>query len=158
MNRQPRQRRGRPGRRGAGLIIAIILGPVLAWGQGNQRAPVELKTKLADGRVKIGHTFVESLKDRIERSATFRLSRTAIPRLVLHIASEDLPGDPYQAVITVVRTVAVPWKGGTREIFVDNLMMVGVSAAHSGRDAADILEDTRMKILPAFTAIKGEGN
>jgi hypothetical protein len=158
MKPQPRRRRGGPGRRWVGLMIAIILGPVLAWGQGEPRVPVELRGTLADGKVKIGRTFVESLRDRINRSAAFRLSRRDLPRLVFHIAAEDLPETPYQAVITVVRTVAIPWKGGTREIFVDHLMMVGVSAAHSGRDAADVLADTRIKILPAFTAIKGEGN
>ena len=62
------------------------------------------------------------------------------------------------AVIAVTRTVAIPWKGGSREIFVDNLVMVGVSAAHAGRDAADILEDTQRNILPRFTAISDEKN
>jgi hypothetical protein len=41
---------------------------------------------------------------------------------------------------------------------VDNLVMVGVSAAHSGKDAEDILEDTQRNILPRFTAISGEKN
>jgi hypothetical protein len=77
---------------------------------------------------------------------------------VLRISSEDLPETPYQAVVTVIRTVAIPWKGGSREIFVDNLEMVGVSAAHAGRDAQDILEDTQRKIVPSFNAIRGEVN
>jgi hypothetical protein len=77
---------------------------------------------------------------------------------VLRVSSEDLPGDPFMAVIAVTRTVAIPWQGGSREIFVDNLVMVGVSAAHTGRDAADILEDTQRNILPRFTAIRGEVN
>jgi hypothetical protein len=41
---------------------------------------------------------------------------------------------------------------------VDNLVMVGVSAAHAGKDAADILEDTQRKILPQFITIRGEAN
>jgi len=77
---------------------------------------------------------------------------------VLRIASEDLPGNPYQAIVVVTRTVAIPWKSGSREIFVDNLVMVGMSAAHSGKDAEDILEDTQRNILPRFTAIRGEAN
>ena len=141
-----------------GLVVAAICCPTLVWGQADQRIPLELKVTLADGKIKIGQTFVESLKSRINRSDTFRLNSSDIPRLVLRISSEDLPGDPYMAVIVVTRTVAIPWKGGSREIFVDNLVMVGVSAAHAGRDAADILEDTQRKILPRFTAIRGEVN
>ena len=141
-----------------GLMVGGICCPTLIWGQADQRIPLELKVKLADGKIKIGQTFVESLKNRINRSDTFRLSSSDIPRLVLRISSEDLPGDPYMAVIAVTRTVAIPWKGGSREIFVDNLVMVGVSAAHSGKDAADILEDTQRNILPRFTAISGEEN
>ncbi|MBU4232360.1 MAG: hypothetical protein KKD99_13085 [Proteobacteria bacterium] len=141
-----------------GLMVAGICFPTLIWGQADQRIPLELKVKLADGKINIGQTFVESLKNRINRSDTFRLSSSDIPRLVLRISSENLPGDPYMAVIAVTRTVAVPWKGGSREIFVDNLVMVGVSAAHSGRDAADILEDTQRNILPRFSAISGEKN
>jgi hypothetical protein len=141
-----------------GLVIAAIWGPALIWGQAGQRIPVELKVTLADGKINIGQTFVESLKNRIKRSDTFRLSNSDIPRLVLRIASEGLPGDPFMAVITVTRTVAIPWKDESREIFVDNLVMVGVSAAHAGRDAADILEDTQRNILPRFTAIRGEVN
>jgi hypothetical protein len=140
------------------LIIAAIWGPALIWGQAAQRIPLELKVKLADGKIKIGQTFVDSLENRIKRSDAFRLSNSDIPRLVLRISSEDLPETPYQAVITVTRTVAIPWKGGSREIFVDNLVMVGVSAAHAGRDATDILEDTQRNILPQFTAIRGEVN
>jgi len=117
-----------------------------------------LKVKLADGEIKIGKIFVESLKSRIKRSDTFRLSSSDIPRLVLRVSSEGLPGDPYMAVIVVTRTVAIPWKGGSREIFVDNLVMVGVSAAHAGRDAADVLEDTQRKILPRFSVISREAN
>ena len=141
-----------------GMMIAAICCPALSWGQAKQRIPVELKAKLADGKIKIGQTFVESLKHRINRSGSFRLSSSDIPRLVLRIASEDLPENPYQAIVVVTRTVAIPWKGGSREIFVDNLVMVGVSAAHSGKDAADILEDTQRNILPRFTAISGEAN
>jgi len=141
-----------------GLMVAVIWCPTLIWGQAGQRIPLELKVKLADGKIKIGQTFVESLKSRINRSHTFRLSNSDIPRLVLRISSEDLPGDPFMAVIAVTRTVAIPWKGESREIFVDNLVMVGVSAAHAGRDAQDILEDTQRKILPRFTAISGEVN
>ena len=141
-----------------GLIIAAIWGPALIWGQSGQRIPLELKVKLADGKIKIGQTFVESLKSRINRSDTFRLSRSDTPRLVLRVSCEDLPGDPYMAVIAVTRTVAIPWKGGSREIFVDNLVLVGVSAAHAGKDAADILEDTQRKILPQVITIRGEAN
>jgi hypothetical protein len=141
-----------------GLIIAGICCPTLSWGQAGQRIPVELKVKLADGKIKIGQTFVESLKSRINRSDAFRLNSSDIPRLVLRISSEDLPENPYQAVVVVTRTVAIPWKDGSREIFVDNLVMVGVSAAHSGKDAEDILEDTQRNILPRFTAISGEKN
>jgi hypothetical protein len=139
-----------------GLIIAAIWGPALIWGQADQRIPLELQVKLADGKIKIGQTFVESLTNRIERSSAFRLNSSDIPRLVLRIASEDLPENPYQAVIVVTRTVAIPGKGGPREIFLDNLVMVGVSAAHSGRDAQDILEDTQKTIIPRFAAISGE--
>jgi hypothetical protein len=121
------------------LLITGIWCPPLIWAQADQRIPLELKVKLADGKIKIGQTFVESLKNRINRSETFRLSSSDTPRLVLRISSEDLPGDPYMAVIAVTRTVAIPWKGGSREIYVDNLVMVGVSAAHAGRDAQDIL-------------------
>jgi hypothetical protein len=139
-----------------GLMVAAICCPTLSWGQAGQRIPVELKIKLADGKIKIGQTFVESLKSRINRSDAFSLSGSDIPRLVLRISSEDLPENPYQAIVVVTRTVAIPWKGGSREIFMDNLVMVGVSAAHSGKDAADILEDTQRNILPRFTAISGE--
>ena len=141
-----------------GLVVAAICCPTLIWGQADQRIPLELKVKLADGKINIGQTFVESLKNRINRSDTFRLSRSDTPRLVLRVSCEDLPGDPYMAVIAVTRTVAIPWKGGFREIFVDNLVMVGVSAAHAGKDAADILEDTQRKILPQFITIRGEAN
>jgi hypothetical protein len=141
-----------------GLMIAGICYPPLIWGQTGQRIPLELKVKLADGKIKIGRTFVDSLENRIKRSATFRLSGSDFPRLVLRIASEDLPENPYQAVISVTRTVAVTGKGGPREIFLDNLVMVGVSAAHSGRDAADILDDTQRNIVPRFDAIRGEVN
>jgi hypothetical protein len=147
---------GWPSRLVLGLVVAAICCPTLIWGQADQRIPLELKVKLADGKIKIGQSFVESLNNRINRSETFRLSSSDIPRLVLRIASEDLPGDPYMAVIAVTRNVAIPWKGGSREIFVDNFMMVGVSAAHAGRDAQDILEDTQRNILPRFTAIRGE--
>ena len=141
-----------------GLMVAVLWCPTLSWGQADQRIPLELKVKLADGKINIGKTFVESLKNRIKRSHTFRLHNSDIPRLVLRVSSEDLPGDPFMAVIAVTRTVAIPWKGGTREIFVDNLVMVGVSAAHAGRDAADILEDTQRTIVPRFTTILGEVN
>ena len=77
-----------------GLVVAGICCPTLIWGQADQRIPLELKVKLADGKIKIGQTFVESLKNRIKRSDTFRLSSSDIPRLVLRISSEDLPGDP----------------------------------------------------------------
>ena len=120
--------------------------------------PVELKFRVVDGKIKIGQTFVEALENRINRSHKFVLSSSDIPRLVLRISSEDIPGDPYLSVIAVTRTVAIPWKGGPREIFQDNIVMVGVSGAHAGKDAADILEDTQRNILPQFTAIKGEGN
>jgi hypothetical protein len=141
-----------------GLMLAWICCPTLIWGQADQRIPLEMKVKLADGKINIGKTFVESLENRIKRSDTFRLSISDTPRLVLRISSEDLPENPYQAIVVVTRTVAIPWKGGSREIFVDNLVMVGVSAAHSGKDAADILEDTQRTILPQFTAIRGEKN
>jgi hypothetical protein len=143
---------------GFGLVVAALLCPTLVWGQADQRVPVELKLKLADGKIKIGQTFVESLRNRINRSAGFRLNSSALPRLVFRISSEDLPGEIYLSLITVVRTVAIPWKGGSREIFLDNLVMVGVSAAHAGKDAEDILEDSRRNILPQFIAISGEVN
>ncbi len=139
-----------------GLVVAALLGPTLVWGQADQRVPVELKFRLADGKIKIGQIFVESLKNRLNRADKFRLSSSVLPRLVLRIYAEGIPGDPYMSVISVTRTVAIPWKGGVRDIFLDNLVMVGVSAAHAGKDAADLLEDTRMKILPRFTAISGE--
>jgi hypothetical protein len=147
---------GWPRRLVLGLVVAALGYPTLIWGQAGQRTPLELKAKLADGKIKIGQTFVESLQSRINRSDEFILNGSDIPRLVLRVASEDLPGDPYMAVIAVTRTVAIPWKGGSREIFVDNLVMVGVSAAHAGRDAQDILEDTQRKIVPRFIAIRGE--
>ena len=139
-----------------GLMIAALSWPCLSLGQGSQRIPMELKVKLADGKIKIGQTFVHSLENRIKRSDAFRLSNSDLPRLVLRVSSEDLPENIYQSVIVVTRTVAIPWKGGFREIFVDNRVMVGVSAAHSGRDAQDILEDTQSDIIPRFTAISGE--
>jgi hypothetical protein len=141
-----------------GLIIAAIWVPALVRGQAGQKIPLELKVTLADGKIKIGRTFADSLENRIKRSATFGLSSSDLPRLVLRITSEDLPENQYQAVVTVTRTVAVPWKGGSREIFVDNLVMVGVSAAHSGRDAQDILEDTQKNIVPRFNAIRNGVN
>ena len=157
---QSSQRRfpGWPRRLLLGVMIAALCFPALSWGQASQRIPLELKVKLADGKIKIGQTFVESLKNRINRSPGFRLSNSDIPRLVLRITSEDLPENPYQAIVVVTRTVAIPWKDGSREIFVDNLVMVGVSAAHSGKDAEDILEDTQRNILPRFNAISGEAN
>ena len=100
-----------------GVMIAAICFPALSWGQAAQRIPLELKVKLADGKIKIGQTFVESLKNRINRSPTFRVSSSDLPRLVFRISSEDLPENPYQAVVVVTRTVAIPWKGGSREIF-----------------------------------------
>jgi|GEM_PF-5819587 len=144
----------RPMRLLLGLVVTALCFPALIWGQTGPRIPLELKVSLADGKVKIGQTFVDSLEKLIKRSDTFRIESADIPRLVLRITSEDLPETPYQAVITVTRTVAIPWKGGSREIFVDNRVMVGVSAAHSGRDAQDILEDTQRKILPQFNAIR----
>jgi hypothetical protein len=72
------------------------------------------------------------------------------------ISSEDLPETPYQAAVTVTRIATIPWKGGSREISEDNLVLVGVSAAHAGRDAQDILVDTQRKIVPSFNAIRGE--
>lgn len=161
MKKMKQGKRGLPGwprRLWLVLMIAAICGPTLVWGQAGPRVTVELKVKLADGKIKIGQTFVDALSNRINRSDKFVLSSSDIPRLVLRIYAEDLPGDPYLSVIAVARTVAIPWKGGSREIFVDNLVMVGVSAAHAGKDAEDILEDTQRNILPQFTAIKGEGN
>ena len=64
-----------------GLMLAAIWCPTLSWGQAKPRVPLELKAKLADGEAKIGGTFVESLKNRINRSDTFRLSSSGIPRL-----------------------------------------------------------------------------
>jgi hypothetical protein len=140
------------------FMVAALCGPTLVWGQTGPRVPIELKLKLADGKIGIGKTFVEALKNRIKGSETLVLSDSDIPRLVLRIASEDLPGDPYLAVIAVTRTVALAGKGGPREIFLDDLLMVGVSGAHAGKDAADMVEDTLQKILPKFIAIKSEGN
>jgi hypothetical protein len=155
------QERKLPGgwwRRCCGLAVVALLCPSLLWGQGDQRVPVELQFRLAGGQIKIGQIFVESLRNRLNRAAGFRLSSSALPRLVLRIYAEGIPGDPYMGVITVTRNVAIPWKGGIREIFVDNLVMVGVSAAHAGKDAQDTLEDTQKTIVPKFTAIRGEGN
>jgi hypothetical protein len=140
------------------FMVAALCGPTLVWGQTGPRVPIELKLKLADGKIGIGKTFVEALKNRIKGSEILVLSDSDIPRLVLRIASEDLPGDPYLAVIAVTRTVALAGKGGPREIFLDDLLMVGVSGAHAGKDAADMVEDTLQKILPKFIAIKSEGN
>ena len=140
------------------FMVAALCGPTLVWGQTGPRVPIELKLKLADGKIGIGKTFVEALKNRIKGSEILVLSDSDIPRLVLRIASEDLPGDPYLAVIAVTRTVALAGKGGLREIFLDDLLMVGVSGAHAGKDAADMVEDTLQKILPKFIAIKSEGN
>jgi hypothetical protein len=147
-----------PRRLWLGLVVTVICCPTLIWGQAGQRIPLELQVKLADGKIKIGQTFVESLKNRIKRSDKFLINNSDLPRLVLRVASEDLPGDPFMAVIVVTRNVAIRWKGGSKEIFVDNLVMVGVSAAHAGRDAADILEDTQRNIIPRFNAIRGEVN
>ena len=155
-NRQQPRFPGWPGRLGLLLMTTVLWCPALSWGQANQRAPVELKVSLADGKIKIGKAFVDALRNRISRSDTFALSHSDIPRLVLRIYAEGIPGDPYLSVIVVTRTVAIPWQGGLREIFQDNRVMVGVSEAHASKDAADILEDTRDKILPKFTAIKGE--
>jgi hypothetical protein len=149
---------GWSGRLGLLLMVAAIWCPTLSWGQADQRAPVELKVTLADGKIKIGKTFVDALRNRISRSDTLVLSSSDIPRLVLRIYAEGIPGDPYLSVIAVTRTVAIPWKGGLREIYQDNRVMVGVSEAHASKDAADILEDTQRNILPQFAAIKGEKN
>jgi hypothetical protein len=158
MNQRKRELPGWPRRLWLVLMIAAICCPTLVWGQADRRVPVELKVKLADGKIKIGKTFFDALTNRVNRSDKFVRSSSDIPRLVLRIYAEDLPGDPYLSVIAVTRTVAIPWKGGSREIFVDNLVMVGVSAAHASKDAEDILEDTQRNILPQFTAIKGEKN
>ena len=158
MKQRKRELLGWPRRLCLLLMVAAMCCPTLVWGQAEPRVPVELKVKLTDGKIKIGKTFVDALTKRLNRSDKFVLSSSDIPRLVLRIYSEDLPGDPYLSVIAVTRTVAIPWKGGSREIFVDNLVMVGVSAAHAGKDAEDILEDTQRNILPQFTAISGEGN
>ncbi len=141
-----------------GLAFAALCSPALARDQTGLRFPVELKLKLADGKVGIGKIFAASLKSRIQQSGTLVLSDVEIPRLVLRISSEALPGDPYMAVIAVTRTVAVAGKGGPREIFLDDLLLVGVSGAHAGRDAADVLEDTRQKILPKFMALQNAGD
>jgi len=37
-----------------GLMIAALCCPTLSWGQSGQRIPLELKAKLADGKIKIG--------------------------------------------------------------------------------------------------------
>jgi hypothetical protein len=147
---------GWPGRLWLLLMVALIGCPTLSWGQADQRAPVELKVTLADGKIKIGKTFVEALRNRISLSDTMVLSNSANPRLVFWIYAEGIPEDPYLSVIVVTRTVAIPWKGGLREIFQDNRVMVGVSEAHASKDATDILEDTQQTLLPKFTAIKGE--
>ena len=94
MKQRKREFPGWPRRLLLGLMVAAICCPTLIWGQADQRIPVELKVKLADGKIKIGQTFVESLKNRINRSDTFVLSSSDIPRLVLRISSEDLPGTP----------------------------------------------------------------
>jgi hypothetical protein len=158
MNRRKRPFPGWPGRLGLLLMVAALGDPTLSWGQATHRTPVELKVSLADGKIKIGKAFVDALRNQISRSDTFALSHSDVPRLVLRIYAEGIPGDPYLSVIVVTRTVAIPWQGGSREIFVDNLVMVGVSAAHAGRDAQDILENTQRNIIPRFTAIRGEVN
>ena len=158
MNRRKLPFPGWPGHLGLLLMVAVLWCPTLSWGQTDQRTPVELKVTLADGKIKIGKAFVDALRNRISRSETLVLNSSAIPRLVLRISAEGIPGDPYLSVIAVTRTVAIPWKGGLREIFQDNRVMVGVSEAHASKDAADILEDTQRILLPKFTAIKGEKN
>jgi hypothetical protein len=156
MNRRKRPFPGWPGRLGLLLMVAALGDPTLSWGQATHRTPVELKVSLADGKIKIGKAFVDALRNQISRSDTFALSHSDVPRLVLRIYAEGIPGDPYLSVIVVTRTVAIPWQGGLREIFQDDRVMVGVSEAHASKDAADILEDTRQTLLPKFTAIRDE--
>ncbi len=136
------------------LIILALSCPSLVWAQADQRVPVELKLKIDNN--KIGQTFVTELKKWISRSDKFVLNSSETPRLVLHINAQDIAELPYQAVVTVIWTLAAPGKGAPREIFQNYLVMVGMSQAHSGKDAQDILDYTRQNILPAFTALKGE--
>jgi hypothetical protein len=136
------------------LVIAAICCPSLAWGQADQRVPIELKVKLNDGKIKIGHIFVEELKKQINRSTKFVLSPSEAARLVLRVEAQGIGDLPYQSVVSVIWTATAPGKGAPREIFLDYLVMVGVSAAHAGKDAEDILNYTQQKILSRFAVIK----
>lgn len=154
MEKSRRHRASWPRRLFLMLIIVGICWPNLGWGQGDQRVPLELKVKIKDRE--IGRIFVDSLKNWINRSNIFVLSTSKAPRIVLHINSQGILELPYQSVIAVIWTVTAPGKEAPKEIFQDYIVMIGVSAAHAGKDAEDILNYTQEKILPPFTAIKGE--
>jgi len=138
------------------LVIVAICCPNLGWGQAGQRVPIELKVKLNDGKSKVGHIFVEALKKQINRSTRFVLSTSKAARLVLRVDSQGIGDLPYQSVVSIIWTAAVPGKGAPKEILLDYLVMVGVSAAHAGKDAHDILNYTQQKILPRFAVINNE--
>jgi hypothetical protein len=141
------------------LLLLVIVGlwqPNLGWGQIGQRVPLELKVELADGNIKIGALFIEALKKQLNHADQFVLSTPEMPRLILRVQAEKIVDLPYQSVISVIWTVATPGPGAPREIFLDYLVMVGVSAAHAGKDAEDILHYTQERILRKFTAIRGE--
>jgi hypothetical protein len=161
MNQISRRKFQSPGWPTRLLFLVMLTGMCyrgLSWGRADARVPVELRARLKGGKINLGQTFVEALRNRINRADEFALSSSDIPRLVFRVYAENLPGDPYLAVISVTRTVAVPWKGSLREIFLDNIVMVGVSGAHAGKDAEDILADARQNLIPKFNAIKRQGD
>jgi len=153
MGKSRRHRTSWPRRMFLVLIIVGICWPNLVWGQADQRVPLELKVKIKDKE--IGRTFVDSLKKSINRSNIFVLSTSKTPRICLHINSQDILELPYQSVIAVIWTVTAPGQKSPKEFFQDYIVMVGVSAAHAGKDAEDILNYTQEKILPPFSTIKG---
>jgi len=136
------------------LVFVAICCPSLVWGQAEQRVPLELKVKLNDGKIKIGHIFVEELKKQVNRSTKFVLSTAEAPRIIVRVNSQGINELPYQSVISIIWTATAPGKGTSREVFLDYILMVGVSAAHAGKDAEDILNYTQQKILPRFAVLK----
>jgi len=143
------------------LLVLVIVGiccPNLASGQAEPQVPIELKVKLDDGTIKIGHIFVEELKKQINRSNKVVFNTSEASRIVLLVNSQGIVELPYQSVVSIIWTAASPGKGPPREIFLDYLVMVGVSAAHAGKDAEDVLNYTQNKVLPRFAVIKNEKN
>jgi hypothetical protein len=143
------------------LLLLVIVGiwqPNLVWGQAAQRVPLELKVELDDGKIKIGATFVDALKKRINCTDKFVLAAAEIPRIILRIDAEKIVDLPYQSAILVIWTVATPGPRAPREIFQDYILMVGVSEAYADKFAEDILNYTQNNILSKFTAIRGKKN